>query len=161
AALAGRLAARAELRADPRQLPGHARTAAVDRRRAVPLHPVRGRRGGAVRPRKRPARAARPCPFPGRAFAPPPDGRLTLPRPGAPARRAAAALAILAGLVLIARAIAHDAFRTADGFPAPAFGLPLAGGIALLVVGATVAGQWRRAGLWLALALAGQASLLQ
>lgn len=82
-------------------------------------------------------------------------------RPAAPALRAAAALAIVAGLALIGRALGHEAFRTNDGFLDPAFGLPLAGGLALLVVGVTVTGQWRRAGLWLALALAGQASLLQ
>jgi hypothetical protein len=52
-------------------------------------------------------------------------------------------------------------FRDTEGFPLGTIGLPMAMGVALLVVGWGTGRRWRNFSLWLALALVGQAVTLQ
>jgi len=66
-----------------------------------------------------------------------------------------------AGLAFIVFAFLDPRFRDGEGILSGSVCLPLAAGLALAVCGATVAGVWRRFGLWLALTLLGQAATLQ
>ena len=65
------------------------------------------------------------------------------------------------GLILLAWAFLSPDFRDADGFPEGTICLPIAAGLAAVVLGVTATGPWRRAGFWLAASMVGQAVALQ
>jgi 4-amino-4-deoxy-L-arabinose transferase-like glycosyltransferase len=70
-------------------------------------------------------------------------------------------LAALLGAGLLLWSMTALQWRDSSGFPRPTVGVPIAAGTALLVLALTIATRLRSAGLWLALAIVGQAVSLQ
>jgi hypothetical protein len=65
------------------------------------------------------------------------------------------------GISLFVWAYVDPRFRDSEGFLEGNFCLPLAVGVALLLIACTRAGQLKRFAFWFALALVGQAATLQ
>ncbi|HWT77856.1 MAG TPA: glycosyltransferase family 39 protein, partial [Candidatus Methylomirabilis sp.] len=65
------------------------------------------------------------------------------------------------GATLIIWASLDPRFRTSEGFLDAAFCVPVACGVALMILGWATHGRWWRFAVWLALALVGQAAALQ
>src|SRR5262245_8716584 len=70
-------------------------------------------------------------------------------------------LIVTGGIAFIMWAIFGSEFRDSEGFVTGTFCLPVSVGVALITLGCTIAGQWKRATSWFALALVGQAVSLQ
>jgi 4-amino-4-deoxy-L-arabinose transferase-like glycosyltransferase len=75
--------------------------------------------------------------------------------------RALQILLWFSAISLFAWALIDLRFRDAEGFLEGSFSLPVAVGVALLILGWAVSNRWRRFAFWLALALVGQAVALQ
>lgn len=67
----------------------------------------------------------------------------------------------LLGLGVLAWSVADPRFKDAEGFLKGSFCLPVAVGVALMILGAAITGPLRRSGFWFSLALVGQAVALQ
>jgi dolichyl-phosphate-mannose-protein mannosyltransferase len=67
----------------------------------------------------------------------------------------------LLGLGFLAWSFADGRFRDAEGFLKGSFCLPVAVGVALLILGSAIVGPLRRSAFWFSLALVGQAVTLQ
>ncbi len=65
------------------------------------------------------------------------------------------------GISLVAWAYSDARFRDVEGFLLGGFCLPVAVGVALMILGWALSGRWRQFALWFALALVGQAVALQ
>jgi hypothetical protein len=78
-----------------------------------------------------------------------------------PLSRILRVLSWICGGLLIAWALADPGFRDAEGFLEGRFCLPLSLCIALIILGFTLKGRWKKFGFWFALALTGQAVALQ
>jgi hypothetical protein len=70
-------------------------------------------------------------------------------------------LIVAGGIAFIMWAFLGSQFRDSDGFVKGTFCLPVSLGVALMTLGSTIAGQWKQAAFWFALALVGQAVSLQ
>ena len=70
-------------------------------------------------------------------------------------------LIVAGGVAFIMWAFFGSQFRDSEGFVKGTFCLPVSVGVALMTLGCTIAGQWKQAAFWFALALVGQAVSLQ
>lgn len=70
-------------------------------------------------------------------------------------------LLCLLALVSVAWSVADPRFRDAEGFLKGTFCLPVAVGVALMILGLAITGPLKRCAFWFSLALAGQAVMLQ
>jgi len=67
----------------------------------------------------------------------------------------------LLGICLLGWAFSDPRFRNAEGFPDGTLCLPVSTGVALIILGWSMAGRFKKFALWFALALVGQAVSLQ
>jgi hypothetical protein len=70
-------------------------------------------------------------------------------------------LILSSGIISIVWAFSGSQFRDTEGFLKGTFCLPVTVGIALIILGCTVVGRWKRSAFWFVLALVGQAVALQ
>jgi hypothetical protein len=89
-------------------------------------------------------------------------GALPRPHDNALARwRIAQGLLCLLALASVIWSLADPRFRDAEGFLKGSFCLPIAVGVALMILGLAITGRLRRCAFWFSLALVGQAVTLQ